>query len=238
MKKSYRICDRLQINVPSYSSEIFERLRPVLKLRNIFEIKFPSSRGFAFHGTWRAVGLNESWRFIRYRSGGHLSPHVDGSYVESTERRTMFTCNIYLNELQEEQAGETVFCARDQRLQLEEDEETSTKRYAADMDGVTAKIRPQAGHALIFQQAPFEILHAGRPVRKGLKFLARSDIMYERLPETKPKLTSKQIQGMEALRKAKESEASGKFGLAMKMYSKAFRLWPELEEGDGAIAGI
>ena len=232
MKKSYRVCDRMQIHLKEYSDEIFERLKPTLKSRNIYEITFPKTKGYAFEGTWRAVGLNTMWRFIRYRAGGHLAPHVDGSYVESSERRTMYTVNIYLNDVAEDCGGATVFCEQDQELKYETDEE----RYV--VTNILASVRPISGSALIFQQAPAEILHAGNALKSGLKFMARSGIIYTRNPETRPRLTSKQQQGIDSLRKAKEAEAAGRFGVAMKFYSKAFKLWPALEEGDGKIAGI
>ena len=62
--------------------------------------------------------------------------------------------------------------------------------------------------------------------------------MYVRDESTRPRLSEKQQKGMDLLRKAKEAEASGRFGVAMRYYSKAFMLWPELEKGDGAVAGI
>ena len=234
MKRSYRVCDRLQVLLPEYSKEIFETLKPVLWRRGMFEIVYPKSRGYAFSGKWRAVGLNESWRFVRYKVGGHFASHVDGSYVANSERRSLYTLNIYLNDLEEDAGGETVFCGKDQELSYDKDE----KRYGTDMSRIVASVKPRAGHGLIFTQAPFELLHAGVPLKKGLKFLARTDIMYVRDESTRPRLSEKQQKGMGLLRKAKEAEASGRFGVAMRYYSKAFMLWPELEEGDGAIAGI
>ena len=64
------------------------------------------------------------------------------------------------------------------------------------------------------------------------------DCFDRRLPDTRPKLTPRQTRGLEALRRAKEAEANKKFGIAMHLYSRAYRLWPELEISDGAIAGI
>ena len=222
----------MQISLPEYSEEIFERLKPVLKRRGVLEITHPESRGYAFSGTWRAVALNTSWRFIRYKVGGHLAPHIDGSYVENSETRTMYTVNIYLNDLDKDCGGETVFCASDQKLNYD----TEEKRYATEK--IVASVRPSAGSGLIFVQAPFELLHAGVPVRKGMKFLARTGIMYARDASTRPQLNEKQQKGMDMLRKAKEAEANGRFGVAMRYYSKAYKLWPELEKGDGAVAGI
>ena len=166
--------------------------------------------------------------------GGHFASHVDGSYVANSERGSLYTVNIYLNDLDEDAGGETVFCAKDQELSYN----TEEKRYGTDMSRIVASVKPRVGHGLIFTQAPFELLHAGVPLKKGLKFLARTDIMYVRDESTRPRLSEKQQKGMDLLRKAKEAEASGRFGVAMRYYSKAFKLWPELEEGDGAIAGI
>eukprot|EP00939_MAST-03C_sp_MAST-3C-sp1_P004860 g4860.t1 len=230
MKPSYRKCDRLVVSSIEYSTKIFSRLRPILQRRGLLTKIFGQKSGHAFCGTWKAVGLNPKWRFVRYKPGGHFAPHIDGAYIENSETRSLYTINVYLNECDERAGGETVFCSSDQKLHKEDGVfvATSTK----------ATIRPIAGLALIFPQPPAEMLHAGLPLRRGEKYLARSDIMYRRVPETRPRLTPRQQQGLDAFRKAKEAEAAGRFGIAMRMYSRSYRLWPALEISDGAIAGV
>jgi len=99
----------------------------------------------------RLVGLNERLRMYRYRAGQRFEPHMDHWYRPSENRITLHTVLVYFND--DFEGGETRF--------QEQVEET---------------IIPERGMAAIFQH---KIRHEGCPVRRGIKYAMRSDVIYE-----------------------------------------------------------
>jgi len=97
----------------------------------------------------RVVGVNERFRFYRYQTGQRFALHQDGTFARSADERSLLTFLIYLNH--DFTGGETAFPEQGQR------------------------IRPQTGMALLFQHL---LVHEGCPVRSGVKYALRSDIMY------------------------------------------------------------
>jgi len=115
---------------------------------------------------WRAVGLNERLRFLRYGPGDYFAPHCDGSfkYTEQGPRRgqtSYMTVMLYLNELEAEAGGETNF------LNPRDEDEV-------------VRVRPQSGMALIFDH---RLLHEGARLTTGVKYAVRTDIMFEQVVE-------------------------------------------------------
>lgn len=104
-------------------------------------------------GSWRAVGLNERFRFYRYDPGQMFAPHYDGCFKRSETDLSQFTLMIYLNSGFD--GGETHF-------------------YDADLQ-LRATVRPETGMALVFRHAQ---LHEGAPVVFGQKYVLRTDVMY------------------------------------------------------------
>ncbi len=104
---------------------------------------------------WEPIGLNERFRFYRYKDGQQFKPHVDGAYKKSPTEMSKITLLIYLNE--EFEGGATT-------LIIENEE-----------------IIPKTGQLLLFEH---KLLHCGRPVISGTKYVLRTDVMY-RLKEFK-----------------------------------------------------
>lgn len=94
-----------------------------------------------------AIGLNELFRFYRYKPGEEFKQHRDQSYIRNSHESSFYTFMIYLNG--DFEGGETTFNER--------------------------AIRPLTGMALIFLH---NLEHAGKPVKKGTKYVLRTDIMY------------------------------------------------------------
>jgi hypothetical protein len=99
----------------------------------------------------KLVGLNERLRMYRYRAGQRFEPHMDHWYQPSATRVTLHTVLVYFND--DFEGGETRF-----QEQLEQ------------------TIIPRRGLAAIFQH---KIRHEGCPVRRGVKYAMRSDVIYE-----------------------------------------------------------
>ena len=99
---------------------------------------------------WEPVGLNERFRFYRYKDGQQFKPHVDGSYKKSPTEMSKITLLLYLNE--DFEGGATT-------LIIENEE-----------------IIPKTGMLLLFEH---KLLHCGRPVISGTKYVLRTDVMYK-----------------------------------------------------------
>lgn len=98
-----------------------------------------------------AVGANERLRCYRYAPGQFFAPHFDGAFIRNAHERSLLTLMVYLNDTVPGGGGETHFL----------DEELS--------------IVPRAGTALLFTHY---VRHESRPLRAGLKYAVRSDVMY------------------------------------------------------------
>ena len=97
----------------------------------------------------QACGVNERFRCYRYEPGQRFALHSDGTFVRSPHERSLLTFLIYLND--DFCGGETAFPEQGE------------------------VIVPTTGTALLFQH---RLLHEGRRVESGVKYVLRSDIMY------------------------------------------------------------
>ena len=50
-----------------------------------------------------------SFRFVRYKQGGIFAPHEDNCFARSSNDRSFWTVNIYLNDVYETNGGATQF---------------------------------------------------------------------------------------------------------------------------------
>ncbi|MDP3273793.1 MAG: 2OG-Fe(II) oxygenase [Deltaproteobacteria bacterium] len=101
---------------------------------------------------WKVCGLNERFRVYRYDVGQRFRPHFDGCFMREYDREeSALTLMVYLNDGFE--GGETAFLDY----------------------GVVVK--PKQGNVLVFFHP---ILHEGRSVLSGRKYVLRTDVMYRR----------------------------------------------------------
>jgi predicted 2-oxoglutarate/Fe(II)-dependent dioxygenase YbiX len=96
-----------------------------------------------------AVGANERLRCYRYGPGQYFAPHFDGAFHRDQREGSELTLLVYLND--DFTGGGTWFCDEEQTVQ------------------------PKAGRALLFFHG---LRHAGNTVTRGVKYVARSDVMY------------------------------------------------------------
>lgn len=101
----------------------------------------------------QACGLHERFRFYRYELAEQFGLHMDGSVRRGETEESRLTFMIYLSEVEE--GGETNFYQAGMNLQF--------------------SVQPSAGKALVFDHVR---LHEGAPVRKGRKYVLRTDVMY------------------------------------------------------------
>ncbi len=98
-----------------------------------------------------APTVHHMWFYTRYRVGGHLEPHVDGTTTHG-DRTSVATVLIYLND--DFEGGRTAFLRPD--------------------GSASDTVVPTAGSALVLQQDAY---HCGEPVTRGVKYLLRTDLM-------------------------------------------------------------
>ena len=101
----------------------------------------------------RLVGANEMFRCYRYNPGMRFAPHADGAFVRNDSEQSYYSFLLYLND--GFTGGATTFI---------------TKPEVA--------IQPETGMGLLFQHP---IIHEGSVVISGVKYVARSDLMYRRM---------------------------------------------------------
>lgn len=111
--------------------------------------------------SWKAVGLNERLRFLRYDKGEYFAPHFDGQYRRENGERSYITVQVYLNEGFE--GGCTTFLDPSPAADPEKD-------YPC---------IPRTGSVLVFEHC---ILHEGSVLKSGRKYAVRTDVMYCRMP--------------------------------------------------------
>ncbi|NUP06503.1 MAG: oxidoreductase, 2OG-Fe(II) oxygenase [Polyangiaceae bacterium] len=97
------------------------------------------------------VGLNERFRFYRYRPGQCFRWHYDGRFRRDEMEESALTFMVYLNE--DFEGGATEF------------------------DLPARSVVPHTGTALIFEH---RLRHQGAPVVSGTKYVLRSDVMFRR----------------------------------------------------------
>lgn len=102
-----------------------------------------------FYGR-QIFGANERFRCYRYKPGMRFAPHADGSYERDELEKSFYSFLVYLND--DFEGGETNFFTEPE-----------------------VSIKPKAGSGLLFQHP---LLHEGAIVNTGIKYVARSDIMY------------------------------------------------------------
>ena len=95
------------------------------------------------------AGVHVPVRIYRYEPGQHFGPHQDQSYFGENGTQSLLTFMVYLND--GFGGGETDFPEQGQT------------------------IVPKTGTALLFQHM---LLHAGRHVTSGTKWVLRSDVLY------------------------------------------------------------
>ena len=110
-----------------------------------------------------AVGCNPRIRVYRYRVGQQFSAHIDGSVAEADGSHSAHTMLVYLNGggADELRGGETVFYKGTGKKQKE-----------------ALRVTPLRGLCLLHGHGHRCLLHAGAEVKRGVKYLLRTDVMY------------------------------------------------------------
>jgi prolyl 4-hydroxylase len=98
------------------------------------------------------IGANERFRCYRYKPGMRFAPHKDFAFYRNDDEQSFYSFLVYLNEGFE--GGNTTFATEPE-----------------------VAIKPRIGMGLLFQHP---IIHEGSLVTAGVKYVARTDIMYRK----------------------------------------------------------
>eukprot|EP00924_Labyrinthula_sp_SR-Ha-C_P013724 augustus_masked-scaffold_5-processed-gene-11.32-mRNA-1 protein AED:0.13 eAED:0.14 QI:0/0/0/1/1/1/3/0/676 len=225
--KTFRNAETVEIQHKLLSSIIWQRLKPFLEhfttlSLNISEEETPDRFQRDIKGKWNAKGTNEHILFAKYDEGGYFSPHTDGYDIVSFDKRSMYSIVLFLNET--EKGGGTRFYNENQKDNLiVEDGRVKGKKEFIDFE-----VESKVGRCVVFFH---NIMHEGIEIEKGVKYIIRSDIMYER--EEKLLKNEKDLEAYNhysrALELADGTDAS-EVNDAMLLFRKAFKMSPLLAE--------
>ena len=107
-----------------------------------------------------AVGCNPNLRLYKYEAGQRFGPHIDQANRLAGGAVTEFTVLLYLNSDDGLEGGETIFHADHGR------------------SGELLRFTPKAGAALVHAHGARCLTHEGSAVRRGVKYLLRTDVAY------------------------------------------------------------
>lgn len=134
-------------------------------------------------GGKRPLGLNRRFRFYKYAKGDHFRPHTDGSWPGSKiidkkliqdaypDRHSQMTFLILLND--DFTGGMTEFY-------VHKDDRSRPATRTEDVQVV--EIRTPQGGVLCFPHGthPQHCLHSSSDIRSGVKYIIRTDVLFER----------------------------------------------------------
>lgn len=108
---------------------------------------------------WKLAGLNTRFRACRYESGQSFCIHRDGAYTPSPTTRSWLTLQVYLNDATGFEGGKT--------------------RFYEDAHGAKplSEVTAHRGTGIVFDH---RFWHDGEAVSSGIKWVVRTDVMYER----------------------------------------------------------
>lgn len=130
----------------------------------------------------RPLGLNARFRFYRYSKGDYFRPHTDGAWPGSrvvdgelvtnayADRYSLMTFLIFLND--NFTGGATRFFV----VPDAPDEQVSGRGDTRAID-----VRTPAGGVLCFPHGmhPLHCVHSSEPVTRGMKYIIRTDMLFE-----------------------------------------------------------
>lgn len=146
-----RTNDRFQIDDPRFAALLWSQTA-----LGQLASELPSSKP----GVKKAVGLNSNIRVYRYRQGTFFGPHYDDDVTNPVSKhKSEYTLLLYLSGTQDGlEGGATSFY-----LPLSKDK---------------VAVEPERGMALFHKHGPDCLLHEGEPVKRGEKWILRTDVMF------------------------------------------------------------
>ncbi|CAN8302228.1 unnamed protein product [Cochlearia groenlandica] len=124
-----------------------------------------------------AVGLNPNLRFYRYSAGQHFGRHIDESVDLEDGKRTYYTLLIYLSGSSVKPMSKSNSSKANDSSSAEQLVGGETVFYGS-RNSIVAEVAPMEGMALFHIHGDKCMLHEGRNVSKGVKYVFRSDVVF------------------------------------------------------------
>ncbi|XP_010444043.1 PREDICTED: uncharacterized protein LOC104726794 [Camelina sativa] len=124
-----------------------------------------------------AVGLNPNIRFYRYSAGQHFGRHIDESADLEDGKRTYYTLLIYLSGNSTKSKSKSSSSKTNDSSSAEPLVGGETVFYGS-RNSIVAEVAPVEGMALFHIHGDKCMLHEGRNVSKGVKYVFRSDVVF------------------------------------------------------------
>ena len=130
----------------------------------------------------KALGINARFRFYRYNPEDYFKPHSDGSWPGSRIINDQLVANAYPDRYSQMsfliflsddfQGGETRFLVN---------ADDPTKPAKANNKVKNVDIRTPAGSVLCFPHGmhPLHCIHSSVPITEGVKYIIRTDVLFE-----------------------------------------------------------
>lgn len=127
------------------------------------------------HQTWKPIGINPLFRFIKYENENLLVNHYDSPFVIDGNKRTIKTLVIYLTNNKQ---GKTRFFKDKQDLLMFNDRSFNDWKTSGNIDDLDIEFLPTQGNTLTFDH---RILHDSEPISSNeTKIIIRTDIVFEK----------------------------------------------------------
>lgn len=141
-----------------------------------------ANQDLGIFGHQKALGLNARFRFYRYGPGDFFKPHSDGSWPGSRivdgelianaypDRYSLMSFLIFLND--DFEGGAT-------RFLVNADNPDRPARQGSPV--AVVDIRTPAGGVLCFPHGmhPLHCIHSSEPIERGVKYIIRTDMLFE-----------------------------------------------------------
>ena len=241
--KRHRNCNTYKFEDSKLASTLYERIKHVMPQEYNIRLNdddgtiiSPSQAGFKedsiqsndLIGTWTPHSVNMRFSLLYYEGGGHFGPHRDSyTSLDDENVRSMLTFSIYLTDrpTAPEGCGATNFLKDNMNIP----EVDKSNRIRAPKDSIEVTIEAdKAGKAIVFQH---DLLHEGGAISEEgpPKWLLLTQVLYQRDPDSVPKLSHDQRLARDFLKQAEQAEIQGNITEAIKFYNKAYKLDPTLE---------
>ena len=95
LANSYRFCERSVMKMEDMAKKLWEKVKFVMEEQGVMEVS--TEKQHKFSGQWEAIGLNETFRLLHCKKGGHFDAHCDSYFERNNNERSFWNLNIHLN---------------------------------------------------------------------------------------------------------------------------------------------
>jgi hypothetical protein len=227
--RSFRNAQTIEIFTHSFAEKIWRRIHHLLDDK--MSLVIPDDAEHPEYerelvGRWLPTGLNPDNLFARYPHYGSFAPHTDGRAIIDFNHRSHYTALVYFNTVPKDMGAGTRFYDKSAVTRLEKRTINNTEYWTADESLITSAITAEEGRLLIFHQA---LVHEGiPPVAPFLKYILRSDVIFERTPKVCD--SDKDKDAYRIFKQAEDLAENGDVQAAIPLFRKAFKLSPEMAQ--------